>query len=203
MQPNKIQAEFGVDITSPLYNQRLDELDKMLDTVVGSLNNDNTVKIAKIEEVYFKNIFLPIFLGETIVSHGATLTDWVSYAGGQYLPVDVIDQQGTVIFRVPAIYSRDVVLANIDRSQNIADIMHMAKKHHELSPKSGDAYRVRGLTNVLKNMFSTDNFLANFEDWNSIFKRYGKGFELGVKNNSTAISNDTNQQSNDDDFEYD
>lgn len=201
MEANSIQKEFGVDVNSPVYNERLDELDKTLVDIVGTLSSSLPVK--NIQEDIFQHVFLPIFLGETLVSHGATIDTWVNYAGGPYLPVNVINKENELLFQVPSLYRREVVNSNIQRKENIADIMNMAKKHHELSPKRGDAYRVAGLNNLLQDMYNTEKFLTNFEEWNVIFKRYGKGFDVEIKNNSVDVSNDTKQQSAQDEFIYD
>ncbi len=204
MEVNKIQQEFGVDVSSPVYNERLNELDKTLNDIVDGFNLISIERAAVIPEDLFKYFFLPIFLGETDNVDGRTLSTWVALAGGQYNPVNVIDANRNVLFTVPPIFQRNIIMSNIERVANIADIMTMAKKHHELSPKRGDAYRQRGLNAIIENMRNPKEFLGTLNEWNEIFKRYGKGYNLEVKNNTVAVSNDTNQQVKDDEeFEYD
>ena len=173
---------------------KITELLNRTNEMLTLLNNDN---IPKLQEQIFVGVFIPVFAGEESL-YGATIDTWIKFTGSPYKEVDVIDNKGNTLFRVPPIYDRNTVNSISDSKKPIGHIITTAQQFSRIHPNQGIAYLENELNKKAMLIKIPSNILNNLEFWNMVFKRYGREpiMEL-IKTKEIAVLNKTNP----DDFE--
>lgn len=94
----------------------MDLLEKNIDDIFsGVFENDD--RIAEMGEMVFEEYFMPYFQGEYAMTN-LIIAKWREYAGGLYMPVNIIDGDGEVIYTVPSLFSRSDINTNEMRNVN-------------------------------------------------------------------------------------
>jgi len=182
------------DIKTAEY-RRLEQEIASIDQSISSIATP-----ARLDEATFKEIFLPMFLGveKELLHPHAQLGGWITCAGGVYNEVEIIDNDGTVLFKVPPAklqlpvdYKRDK-----RRTSLLAEI-HTANLHMARHPKLGEKY----LKQVLDSYVSTKELeavIGYLRRWNEIFKRYGHPeFKIPGDNPTPGVNQKANQPQDD------
>lgn len=129
--------------------------------------------VQKIPESVFLKEILPFICGDT--SSQLTPEMWVSIAGSPFSELDIHDDAGNVLFRLPAMLERNVVdHKEADRRGSLASAMVTLGMLRNFSPQSAEKY-LRGEFNG-RGIARNPNAVANktAQRWNDIFARYGK-----------------------------
>lgn len=151
----------------------------------------NSEPLAQLREDLFVNIFLPFFSGEEN-TYNVGLGNWetvaankIPGANGLYKEVEVVDNTGQVLFRVPPIYDLDAInptkLSNTISLEDLfkqAEILALIKP--QLAVKNNSLIFSRLLSKMKVNKNNSESYLLR---WREIFRRYGKY-------NLTPIDND-------------
>lgn len=132
----------------------------------------------KIPEYVFSKVFLPFFCGEsTIEEAGVEITEghWISFAEGPYMPVDVVNEEGEILFQVPPRYDNNTV--HPSHVNDINNYVTVADHYRNLAtsfPAQANAF----LQNVLKErnevMRTNIRTVEHLYAWNNILRRYGR-----------------------------
>ena len=148
----------------------------------------------------FKKDFLRLFTGqipEGEAKDNNAIAVWIAIAGSPHMPVDLIDENGTVVAQVPALFNSDKFIKNNSDNDRgvfvnaVTDLENMRKSHPRLAYQ---AYMARLLPYAEK--LTTDIGINNLEGWIKLFKY----FNINPDNPKEDVKQETNF---DDIFEYD
>lgn len=131
------------------------------------------VPVQKIPESVFINEILPFLCGDT--SSQLTPEKWVSIAGSPFSEIDIHDDAGNILFRLPSMLERNVI-SHREASQrgSLANAMITLDQMRNFSPIRAENYlrgefHQRGISkNAMKIAVETA------KRWEAIFARYGK-----------------------------
>lgn len=156
---------------------------------------------AKLPESIFVEQFLPFFSGEqNVKDRKEFFSEWIGVAGSPMGEVNVINEEGNVLFSVPPMFDSSVIeTAKRNLGESFSDIYSQYKMHSNNLPVVGekflaDAFEKKIGTTVKK----SDVVSSNQERWNNILTRYGRKVG-GVAGNPISVKT-TNPG---DDVEYD
>lgn len=179
-----------------MSTEKEQEINTLLENINNVLNKVGNESVSRMQEKIFAGVFVPIFAGEESL-YGATLETWINFAGGPYMEVDVINNVGKVIFRVPAIYDRNTINPSAKGGLNIANIVETAQLYTSFHPNQGIAYLNNALDKCAMILKIPSNVKENLEFWNMVFKRYGREeILIDTPKTDTVVS-----KTSDDDFE--
>jgi len=128
------------------------------------------VENAKLLESVFVEYFLDHFKSGQNDIHSALTLKWIELAGSPFNEVDIVDDNGNIIYSVPPIMARpniDEAVENMDFNNIMAT--YQLKKNNIAA--LGANYINTQLNNVGKNI-KADNKNIYTERWLSIFNRY-------------------------------
>ena len=128
----------------------------------------------RLPERHFKEIFLPLFAGDTELTYEVKLDNWVKVAGSPFQAVDIHDNAGKVLFTVPPLMDRSAVNPINDDGPNISHVVASANQYARVHPNMGLQHLNAELTKRALIMKVPQSVRKNIEAWNSIFERYGR-----------------------------
>lgn len=141
------------------------------------INQDlKIVSRPRLQEYIFVNVFLPLFHGDEENIYNATMNTWLSVAGSPFNEVDIIDNNGKILFTVPPVYNRNNVHP-VDPNiglPSVASMVATAKQYAQMHPRQGEAYLKSELNKRAMLVENEGQHLVNLNAWNEIFKRYGR-----------------------------
>jgi hypothetical protein len=166
-------------------NQKLKE---EIDFITNSLNDDED-NIPAIPEKFFKDIFLPLFLGEprtcidpvTNNERPIDFTDWLRICQGSYSTyvkvVDNLDEK-TTLFLVPPLYNTKIIKMKSlkNNSENphpigLANVFIEANERKYNSPILAETI-IKNETVKLINDLDEETIAKDKKLWNDILERY-------------------------------
>lgn len=153
-------------------------------------------------EKLFVNNFLPFFSGELdIDSEPNFFAMWYGIAGSPSSEVQIIDDNGKELYKVPAIVDTSIINPNRENNDvNFAHIVTMAKLYGNITPTAGQNALNGGLAKKYAQIQAKSKvFTTNEERWLNIFIRYGK-----VKKSELQVTEAKKAEGvlSDDDFEF-
>lgn len=151
--------------------------------LVLELNND----VSKLPEVVFKSVFLPIFNGTRVLTDtDEILKSWVGIAGAPGKEVEIIDNSGNALFRVPPIFDSSFIdSGNANGGKQLSQIMSAYDLHRSVLPVVGENFLTKEIPQRVESLANdiTPNKI-NEQRWQEIFDRYDE--TVKDKNTSTA-----------------
>ncbi len=152
-----------------------DELTK----IQNGINEVAPSDVVRLPEYHFTQVFLPFFAGDENTMYKANLLTWVNMAGGPYRSVDVIDQNGNVLFRVPPVMDRSAINPVKNRSidikgSSLSHVVATVSQLNQIHPTRGQEYLSKELTKRALVMRVPTNVASDLSTWNAIFTRYGR-----------------------------
>lgn len=171
----------GKKETNPIIQQ----LEAQSNFIYKSLVEEQDVNI--LPEPIFVQHFLPYFSGQVAIDETSTIyAEWLSVSGGPHKPVDIIDQHGNVLYRVPPVYSTYNISTDPDRP-DIASIIIAYSQHESHIPGSGESMFHDEIKNYLDSMdVETREYI---EQWTNIFRRYGL-IQDNAKDSNNIVDDD-------------
>lgn len=148
------------------------------------------VEVKKIPESTFVKEILPILTGEVVSTEFPLLM--AAVAGTPFSEVDVIDDAGNTLFRMPALLERNII-SHVEASKrgSMASMLITAEMMIRQSPRRAQNY--------LEHEFNGRGISQNREEiikqrqerWNVILARYGKSLTAtGEVKEGTSLSSD-------------
>jgi hypothetical protein len=175
----------SMDSINSFKEQQLSDLIKSINSTLLDISVDD---IPKLPERIFAQVFIPVFAGEESI-YGATIQTWINFAGSPYKEVDIIDNVGNVLFRVPAIFDRSKINSNSDTGLPIMHITTTATLYSRIHPNQGNAYLKNELENKQLLLHLPENMIEHLHTWNTIFKRYNRPEIVPIEEkNDTAVT---------------
>ena len=159
----------------------------------------------KLPEYLFKSNFLPLFAG--LETHpDVTIGMWVSVAGTPFAEVDIIDDQGQILFSVPPIFERHVVDSTVERPMPLSVVTDTVEKMLIQNPFRAEAF----LHHQLNQIVTPDEVLERWRNayasrMDEIFARYGviPAWATEVPSPTTAVAKPSNNTGPKPDLIYD
>lgn len=140
----------------------IDQFSQELELLIKDDQND----IAHISEDRFVRDLLPVL---TDTSENADLTKWLDIAGSWRREIAVHDNNGDVLFIVPALVGSTSI--NNDPSlPKVDEVIADSARKYSIVPVSGKNHLVKHLTHRIN---VEGNYVESVRAWNTIFKRYG------------------------------
>ena len=171
-------------------NQRIIDNDlRELNRAIKEISADiqASIAVAKLPEIVFKDYFLDNFKliaagGE--VDNAVTLS-WIDIAGGPYAEVDIIDDAGNILFRVPPITAKPKV---DNKRMKGTSYSKMATRFQEESNRlqaAGDRFLAGALNGI--EQFVTQDSSDYALRWANIFKRYAPNQQPQGNQNTSGL----------------
>ncbi len=146
-------------------------------TFMSSLNETELNSLLEPErhvfpEYLFKSTWLPFFAGLTdeISGKKATISDWLDVAGTAYNEVDIVDQDGKVLFTVPPLLRDTPLMEKRHPNDTMREAMAEYINYASLHPKMGKAYLEKVISSKIPRKPADVRYIRR---WNDIFVRYG------------------------------
>lgn len=156
------------------------------------------VPAKQLPERIFVESFLPYFSGTKEISNlDQVLVNWVGVAGTPMDEVEIIDEQGKALYRVPPIIDTSII--NPMRSENnnvgIYSIIALANQYRNNIPAVGERVLTDNLAIKAKELQKkSEVFEQNEKRWIEIFKRYN----IAGQTNTPQLSNNSGNLTDDD-----
>lgn len=183
-----------MDTADLLNSDQISEADKELllrvrnqiRATAESLEQVAASDVAKLPEHIFVNVFLPFFAGDPEPRFKVDIGIWAGIAGNPFAEVEIIDNKGVGLFRVPPIYDRSVINSESDDRVSIAHIVRSAEQMSNMSPIAGMNYLREQLAQRSVIGDAGEKVGKHLERWKEIFKRYGREFPTAGTTQATA-----------------
>lgn len=148
-------------------------------------------QVATLPEYVFTGYFLPRFIGKETSPNW--VSEWIAIAGTPTSSVDIIDNIGEVLFRVPPIIDTSAIRFN-ETGSNMSSIMSIYQQQSNNLPMLGTRYLMGALHDKGKELVENDNIDMYRQQWSFILNRYG------ITNEEVTASDEESTQQSLDDF---
>lgn len=149
---------------------------------------------ATFPESLFVTHFLPLFTGEVAQTEHVNINTWIDkVAGGDRNPVDIVGQDGTVLFTIPPMFDHSVLDQSKNGGQTMTRIERQYSRLKEFDASGSQVFLQKTLSGLHIKEKPTEEVFANIAAWNAIFVRYGKQDKII---NLLDPSNDPNKDRN-------
>lgn len=124
-------------------------------------------------EPLFVQYFLPLFAGNATEDHAVSYQTWIEkVAGSDRSPVDIVDGNGKVLFRVPPLM--DVSALEMNKSgRNWTILERQYFRMKEVDAQGSQDFLATSLSSLHIAAKAPDELYQNTRAWNEIFRRYG------------------------------
>lgn len=126
------------------------------------------------EELFIEH-FLPLFADEIKPTPELNVRTWIDkVAGGETVPVEIIDSEGKVLFTVPAMFDTSVLEQGRPGGMSMTRVERHYSRLKEVDASASQTFLSRTLQSMHIKQKPTEEVYANMRTWNEIFTRYGK-----------------------------
>lgn len=161
------------------------------------LKMDNVV-LRKFPVQLFERFFLPFFCGEFNQEHHRIIGEWIKISGSVYNPVNLINEAGEVVAKVPPINDNTIFTPITDRKIDMGWVVKEAKEKAAISPVLANTIIVNALHERIVEMLKDRDKSTVAKEWIELFKYFGK-----VTNDQfPQLTQKTNATEQDDEFEW-
>lgn len=131
--------------------------------------------IRKVKESVFIKEILPVLTGEATDVGFPTLV--AAVAGNPFLEIDIIDNAGQTLFRMPSLLDRNIFdHRESGKRGSIGNMLVTVGQISMMSPKRAANYLAHEFTNRGIAPNANQMISSKIDRWNAIFARYGKVF---------------------------
>lgn len=131
------------------------------------------IPVQKLPESVFLKEIMPFLCGDS--ASQVSPEKWIAVAGSPFSEIDITDNAGNVIFRLPALFERNVVSSEAaSKRGSIVSAMITLGMLRNFSPARADAFLRHEFDNrgIVSDFHAVAQVTAN--RWDEIFRRYGK-----------------------------
>ena len=131
----------------------------------------------KLPETHFKTVFVPFLAGEIQSTPENNLVNsWVAIAGSPASEIDIIDEEGKVLFTAPPLYDTSLINSSAPSDRTLGSIMQEYSNLKQDIPDAAESFLQQHLEKKFNTMMvKPDQTNKNSERWSEILKRYGYG----------------------------
>jgi len=152
---------------------------------VESIINDISTKLIPeksnptFPEELFVKFFLPFFAGEVPATKEISISTWLDkISGDPKIAVDIIDNEGNVLYTVPPILDQSVIEQVQPGGRTISMVEKQYSRLKEVSAAASSVYLEKTLVGMHIKDKPTKEVYMNMKAWNDILERYGKGDKI-------------------------
>lgn len=175
--------------TNPLRELQQRQFDDRLKFLKNGFAEMEKLNVRTLPEVIFVTYFLPLFSGESKENADNLISQWFNIAGTNYSSVNIVDNNGNFIIKIPPLHDRNSMTPILDRSEDIAYAFNLAHQKASLSPRLANNIIANEL-NSRYNSITKSDYVNLKEDWDKVFKHYGKNLDKGDSSNNTSGGED-------------
>lgn len=201
---NYRKVETPTDVAQPHPNAK--EAMKIFANFQRQRENGLTIDIANLSrelrastahqqfpEALFVEWFLPLFAGEVDVNTWpVNYQTWLDkVAGGHNTIVDIVKEDGSVVFSIPPIFDTSILEHQKPGSETMTLIERHYSRLKEFDARGSQVYLERKLSSLHIKSEPTEQLYHNFRVWNAIFEHYGKKDK--ILNLGNLLENDPNK----------
>ncbi len=149
------------------------QFEDRLNTLKEGFASMERLNVRSLPEIMFKTYFLPLFCGESTENADELISQWFNIAGTNYSAVNIVDNNGNFIIRIPPLHDRNTMRPILNRNEDIAYAFSVAREKASLSPALANNI----ITNELDaryNSIANQEYSDLKEEWDKVFKHYGK-----------------------------
>ena len=148
----------------------MEKSEKVIGNIIKDIRNGIVEReINKMPESVFKEFFLPYFNGEEeITNDNHIIAKWVEFSGGVYNPVDIVDNSGEIITRIPQLIKNSDTNRDKSNSIDYSTIVSEFNLRSKRSSVAGDAYLDKTLNVVGKTIIEDES--GSKSDWAKALK---------------------------------
>lgn len=128
----------------------------------------------------FRMDFLSVFKGEKTnkeIEEGNYMSIWIAIAGGPHLPVDLIDDSGTIVAIVPALINADKF--NKNSSEDDRGVFENAAREmadlRVINPRLAMGRYLQRLIPYADSLTRSENEILQDDKWNQLFDYFNNG----------------------------
>lgn len=151
--------------------------------LVEELNED----LVKLPETVFKNVFLPVFNGTRVLTDtDDVLKSWVGIAGAPGKEVQITDNVGNELFKVPPLFDSSFIdSGNVNKGEQLSRLMSSYDLHKNVLPLIGDNFLYKEMPGRISSLVNPSVPNKEHEQrWQAIFDRYVSPAQLQLKQNN-------------------
>lgn len=151
----------------------LKNTEKIKESLSGLLNENQ-----QLPEHIFISDFLPMFLGNLGDDYVSRLEVWYLISNGPFGTVDLFDNNGNIVAKVPPVLDRSIIKDQFNNGGNIANLFKEYENLLLISPNAAEAV----LSEKLHNSFTVNDINNNnlVTQWKEFLSRY-TNTELNTK----------------------
>lgn len=124
-------------------------------------------RIARVSEPFFRRELLPLIVSD---DPNTSFIPWLNVAGSWSTPIDVVDEQGQVLFRAPALVANSAMPFRQSPHNSASEIIQNASRKMEAVPRAGIEFLKKNLTPRIRPSGDRQEALRQ---WAYIYRRYG------------------------------
>lgn len=171
-QPHPKQAE-AMRLFEAIQSNRNFGISTNIGQIASSLTS--VVEVSKFPEELFVQHFLPLFAGEVEATPDVNYTTWVEkVAGGMSSPVDIVDADGVVLYRIPAVFNESVLEQTAPGAMAMTHLERQYSRLKEFDAAGSQQFLSKSLSSMHIKGEPTQEVYDNMRTWNDILKRYGR-----------------------------
>lgn len=129
----------------------------------------------KLPEKHFKEVFVPFLVGQVDSTPENNLVNcWIAVAGSPASEMDVIDDEGNVLFTAPPLYDTSLINAGAPAERTLGSIMQEYSQIKQDIPQAAESFLNQHMANKFNNMMHKPSDVPlKSERWENILSRYG------------------------------
>lgn len=155
------------DQKTTTYKER--ELNEVHQMLLNGVHEQNSV----MQESMFVQVFLPVLAGDVIDQR--LMQEFVLGSGGLGKHVDIVNERGELLFRVPPLYSTDHIkpVVTARNAPTMTSIVSMSAMLQHITATKSQNYLRTAMNARLKSGDWRANINRSGSAWEEIFTRYG------------------------------
>lgn len=183
-QPRSVAPEPDIAQPHPKQKAAMDLFEKIQSHRRMGISVDITGIAAKLRgaearatfpESLFVTHFLPLFTGEVKQNDVININTWIEkVAGGDHVPVDLVDKDGKVIFTIPPMFDQSILDQSKNGGQTMTRIERQYSRLKEFDAAGSQVFLHKTLSGMHIKEKPTEEVYKNIATWNAIFTHYGK-----------------------------
>lgn len=189
-QPHPKQVE-AMKLFEQFQKQRRNFIDVDIRQVSSQLIT--RPRVEQVPETIFVNYFLPMFAGEVDQTEAVNYNTWIEkVAGRDTAPVEVVNEQGVVLFVVPPMLDSSVIEQTQSGRNSFTRIERKYSRLKEVAAAESQTFLTVTMQSIHIAEKPSQGVIDNIKTWNEIFKRYGR--EDKILNLGNLLEYDTKKE---------
>ena len=201
---DKMQSIINEDELDPITLERRRMVQRQITAAAAQIEQANKNMIRKFPAFLFKRDFLDWLRGAPVTDPHLRQKAWIEIAGDCFSPVDLTDEQGKVVIRVPGLHNKERFSPskNIDDEKSTGDMTDLAMRMGRIMPNQVPNMVEDVLIDKFKNMIDKSGDSEEINRWLSLYKYFNTGLYEPNKNKQSNAKKNISEDGDELDIEY-